>query len=81
MALSLAIFENSLGNALRHMVWILVLSYAGTEFGLDDHCGSFTTQDILQFYEGLTAISLSTSKHRGYNASGATELQMSSLLK
>lgn len=36
--------------AVRHMVWLLGLSCAGPGVGLDDPCGSLSTEGIKLFY-------------------------------
>lgn len=47
----LTIFKKRLDGALRHKVWILRLSCAGTEVVLDGPCGSLPTQNILWVYD------------------------------
>lgn len=44
---------NALDNTLRHIVWFLRLSQAGTKFGLNYLYGSLQIQDILLFYTSM----------------------------
>ncbi|KAJ7408413.1 hypothetical protein WISP_121165 [Willisornis vidua] len=46
-ASSLTEFKKHLDNVLRHMVLLLEWFCTGSEVGLDDPCGSLSTQDIL----------------------------------
>lgn len=50
MALSLPEFSKCFDNILRHVVWLLGLSYVEPGVGIHDPCGFLPTQDILWVY-------------------------------